>query len=81
MLCENLCFNLQVLVHDAPPPPPIHILCLFQSKMEPNYSPLIHHSIVALPQTYTEIYIHLYNVSELFLLGGYKCMCPDFNNR
>ena len=38
--------------------------------MEPNYSSLIHHSIdihlVAILQTYTEIYLHLYNVSELF---------------
>ena len=73
VVCENLCFNLQVLVHD----PPIHIipyhsgvLCLIQLKMEPNSSSLIHHSIdihlVALLQTYTEIYVHLYNVSELF---------------
>ena len=59
------------------PPPPPHIrpyhsgvLCLIQLKMESKSSSLIHHSIdihlVALPQTYTEIYLHLYNVSDLF---------------
>ena len=56
---------------------PIHIrphhsgiICVIQLKMEPNSSSLIHHSIdihlVALPQTYTEIYRHLYNVSGIF---------------
>ena len=60
-----------------PPPPPIHIrpyhsgvLCLIQLKMESKSTSLIHHSIdihlVALPQTYTEIYLHLYNVFEHF---------------
>ena len=57
--------------------PPIHIrpyhsgvLYLIQLKMEPDFFSLIHHSIdihiVALPQPYTEIYLHLGNVSELF---------------
>ena len=56
------------LIHNKP----YHsgVLCLIQLKMEPNYSSLIHRSIdihlVAILQTYTEIYLHLYNVSELF---------------